>query len=221
MTKRFLLTTLSSKFHWIVERAITNQIAHERALRDDDNTPDEVWAEFDYGNDTVILQIVLDEFNNTHQWVDGNLYVLSEGSMDGYDSSTLQVFGEPIPGGEAVKWVFLAKDFDEACAIKNRLMDFEPYQPMPTNIAIEDTFTASTDSQLIKVDITIYQPQKFDETWQCDYVIKDSGRFLGSDYHSVRGQSGLAVLNQAIQSTKHYLQDLQVQGFVFDKQLGF
>lgn len=34
----------------------------------------------------------------------------------------------------------LAQNWDKACAIKNRLMGFEPYKPMPTNIAINEHY---------------------------------------------------------------------------------
>lgn len=213
MSKRFLLSSIPHKFWWIIKRAIDNQIAHERALRDDDNTPDEVLAELDYGNDTVILQSVLDELNHKHQWVDGNLYVLSEGTVDGYISSTLQIFGQPLPQGEMVKWVFLATDFDEACAIKNRLMDFEPYKPMPSNIAIDEHYVLVKNNERYGVQVCIYQPQHFDDMWQCDYHIDCELLEFRSIYQTVYHKNGLGVLKNAIKDVENVLSEFGKLGF--------
>lgn len=80
-------------------------------------------AGIDYGNHIPILQAVIDEMNNPHQTVVGDLYVLSQ-NADGTET-TLQNFGKPIPSGDKILLVFLAQDFDKAIEIKNRLLGLE------------------------------------------------------------------------------------------------
>lgn len=218
MSKRFLLTSIPHKFWWIIARAIENQIAHENALRNDDDTPDEVLAEFDYGNDTAILEMMLDKFNNKNQWVDGSLYALSQNADD--TQSTLQLFGREAPQGETVKWVFLAKDFDEACAIKNRLMDFEPYKPMPTNIAIDEHYVLVKNEEQYGLTVCIYQPQNFDGIWQCDYHIFCDLPEFSSIYQTVSHKNGLSVLKSAVKSVENELGEFRRLGFkVMENQM--
>lgn len=122
MNEKYLLNPLPSKFIRLAKTAIELEIEREIALVNDDTTPDEILAEIDYGNDTPILKGVVDEMNNPHQVITGDLYVLSQ-TADGTES-TLQLFGKPIPKDETVLLVFLASDFDKAIEIKNRFLGF-------------------------------------------------------------------------------------------------
>ncbi|MDO4450663.1 MAG: hypothetical protein Q4B79_06890 [Moraxella sp.] len=203
MSKKYLLNALPPKFINIAKSAIKNEIARHTALRNDDNTPDEILAEIDYGNDIPILKGVLDEMNNSHQTVMGDLYVVSQ-NADGTET-TLQRFGKPIPSGETVLLVFLAKNFDEACAIKNQLMDFEPYEPMPTNIAINEHYVLKKNKERYALEVIIYQPQNFGGIWQCDYHIGANVPDFQSIYQTVYDTNGLAVLEQALKSIKTQL----------------
>lgn len=211
MSEKYLLNVLPPKFVGITKVAIKNEIARHTALRNDDDTPDEVLAEFDYGNDTWILQMVLDDMSNPHQTVMGDLYVLSQ-TADGTET-TLQSFGKPIPTGETIKWVFLAKDFDEACAIKNQLMGFEPYKPMPTNIAINEHYVLKKNKERYALEVIIYQPQNFGGIWQCDYHIGANMPDFDTIYQTTYDKNGLTVLKSAIKSVENHLTAFRKLGF--------
>lgn len=123
MNQKHLINTLPPKFINIAKVAIKNEIERHTALVNDDNTPDEVLFDIAYGNDIPILKGVLDEMENPHQTVVGDLYVLSQ-TADGTET-TLQNFGKPIPSGDKILLVFLASDFDKAIEIKNRFLGFD------------------------------------------------------------------------------------------------
>lgn len=122
MSEKYLLNSLPPKFINIAKVAIENEMAHHTALTNNDNTPDEVLFGIAYGNDIPILKGVLDEMENPHQTVVGDLYVLSQNADS--TETTLQRFGKPIPIGETVLLVFLAENFDKAIEIKNRFLGF-------------------------------------------------------------------------------------------------
>ncbi|STZ63140.1 Uncharacterised protein [Moraxella lacunata] len=209
--KRHPINTLPPKFVGITKVAIKNEIARHTALINDDNTPDEILADIDYGNDIPILKGVLDEMENPHQTVMGDLYVLSQ-TADGTET-TLQRFGKPIPTGETIKWVFLAKDFDEACAIKNQLMGFEPYKPMSKSIAINERYVLKKNKERYALEVIIYQPQNFGGIWQCDYHIGANVPDFDNIYQTTYDKNGLNVLKSAIKSVENHLTAFRKLGF--------
>lgn len=211
MSEKYLLNALPPKFINIAKSAIIDEIERQTALRNDDNTPDEVLFNIAYGNDIPILQGVLDEMNNSHQTVMGDLYVVSQ-NADGTET-TLQRFGKPIPSGETVLLVFLAKNFDEACAIKNQLMDFEPYEPMPTNIAINEHYVLKKNKERYALEVIIYQPQNFGGIWQCDYHIGANVPDFDTIYQTTYDKNGLNVLKSAIKSVENHLTAFRKLGF--------
>ena len=218
MSEKYLLNPLPPKFINIAKVAIKNEMAHHTALRNDDSTPDEVLFDIAYGNDILILKGVLDEMENPYQTVVGDLYVLSQ-NADGTET-TLQSFGKPIPTGETIKWVFLAKDFDEACVIKNWLMGFEPYKPMPKGIAINEHYALKKNKERYALEIIIYQPQNFGGIWQCDYYIGANVPDFDTIYQTTYDKNGLNVLKNAIKSMENQLTVFRKLGFkVLDNQM--
>ncbi|STZ07469.1 Uncharacterised protein [Moraxella caprae] len=209
--KRHLINTLPPKFINIAKVAIEKEIERHIALINDNNTPDKLLADIAYGNDIPILQGVLDEMNNPHQTVMGDLYVVSQ-NADGTET-TLQRFGKPIPSGETAKWVFLAKDFDEACAIKNQLMGFEPYKPMPKSIAINEHYVLKKNKERYALEVIIYQPQNFGGIWQCDYHIGANVPDFQSIYQTTYDKNGLNILKNAIKSVENQLTAFRKLGF--------
>lgn len=163
------------------------------------------------GNDIPILKAVADEINNPHQMVVGDLYALSQ-NADGTETN-LQRFGKPILNGETIKWVFLAKDFDEACAIKNQLMGFELYKPMPSNIAAYEHYVLKKNKERYALEVRIYQPQNFDGIWQCDYHTACHLPEFQAIYQTVCHKNGLSVLKQAIKGVQNQLTKFRKLGF--------
>lgn len=164
MSEKYLLNALPSEFIALAKIAlakdvIDKQVEQNGVLCDNNNTTDEHLAKIVHRSDGVILQSLLDKIDNPHQTVVSKLYVLSQ-NADGTET-TLQNFGKPIPQGETIKWVFLAQDFDEACAIKNRLMGFAPYEPMPTNIAINEHYVLKKEQRAVCVRSAYLSVTKF------------------------------------------------------------
>ncbi|WP_066802754.1 hypothetical protein [Moraxella oblonga] len=211
MSEKYLLNALPPKFINIAKSAIEKEIKRETALVNDDNTPDELLFDIAYGNDIPILQGVLDEMQNPHQMVLGDLYVFSQ-NADGTET-TLQNFGRALPDGETAKWVFLAKDFDEACAIKNQLMDFEPYKPMPKSIAINEHYLLKKNKERYALEVIIYQPQNFGGIWQCDYHIGANMPDFDTIYQTIYDKNGLNVLKSTIKSVENHLTAFRKLGF--------
>lgn len=208
MREKYLLNALPTKFIDLAKDVIEKQIDR---LCDNGNTTDKALAKTVYKDDIAILQSLLDEMNNPNQMLTGDLYVLSE-NLNG-TQSTLQNFGKAMPTGESVKWVFLAQDWDKACAIKNRLMGFEPYKPMPTNIAINEHYVLKKNKERYALEVHIYQPQNFGDSWQCDYQMACDLPTFKPIYETVHHKNGLNVLKQAIKSVENELSQFKKLGF--------
>lgn len=185
---------LPNKFAWLLKDAISHRMAQMQALLDDDNTPDEKLAEIDYGNDKWILEIIYNDLANKNNRVAMDFYQISQNSDA--TETTLQSFGKPIPTNEKLVMVFSASDVNQAMAIHNQFLGFEPYKPMPETVTATQTLNfideQGIDHQLVT---TLYHPQQFGEQWQCDYQFAGYGLQI---YETVKADNGFTVLNMAM-----------------------
>ncbi|MFW2176752.1 MULTISPECIES: hypothetical protein [unclassified Moraxella] len=122
-----LILDLPSKFYGILQTAVKNEIQRMQVLLEDDTTPEMVLAEMDYGNDQWILKMIADDLANPNHYVETEFYQLSTNA----DSTeyTLTKFGKPISDNEKRLFVFSATDYNQAMAIRNQFLGFEPYKP--------------------------------------------------------------------------------------------
>lgn len=123
-----LLLKLPPKFIGILEEAVSYRINSMQRLLDDPNTTDEELAEIDYANDQSILKTINDDIKNINNQITADFYQLSQ-TKDA-TQTTLQLFGKPIDEEEQLIFVFSAKSYNDAMAIKNRFLGFPMYKPM-------------------------------------------------------------------------------------------
>jgi hypothetical protein len=128
---------------------------------------------------------------------------------------SLQLCDAPIPEGFEVIFTFEAADFNQAMAIRNQFLGFEPYVPFAEHLAATRQLTLFDEHKkaITEVNVLIYQPVKAGENeWHCEYHInidykgkKPKTVNLGGrnviGFDSVQAlQSAFLVIDSAIQA---------------------
>ena len=112
ITNNTLLLNIPTKFFGILTEAINYRIKSMQQLLDNPDATEEQLAYIDYGNDQVILTMILDALKNPHNQVNSAFYQSTQNPDR--TEMTLQEFGKPIPNDEQLTVVFSAKSFDQA-----------------------------------------------------------------------------------------------------------
>ena len=202
-----LLLTLPAKFLGILKEAVSYRIESMQQLLDNPDATEEQLAYIDYGNDQVILTMILDDLKNPHNQIDSAFYQLTRNPDK--TEMTLQEFGKPIPNDEQLTVVFSAKSFDEALAIKNQFLGFAPYKPMPSNIVAAQVYHYQDQKGLAhEITVTLYQPQQFGLIWQCNYQLQGYGESI---YETVLANDSFSVIELSIRDIKAHLEHFESQ----------
>lgn len=202
-----LLLNLPMKFFAILREAVNYRVQSMQQLLDNPEATEEQLADIDYGNDKVILAMILDELKNPHNQVKASFYQLTQNPDK--TEMMLQEFGKPIHNDEQLTFVFSATSFDEALAIKNQFLGFAPFKPMPSNIVATQIYHYQDEQGLEhEITVTLYQPQQFGLTWQCDYQLQGYGESI---YETVTGNDNFAVIEQSIREIKVHVEKFELK----------
>jgi hypothetical protein len=107
-------------------------------------------------------------------------YVLLKNSAE--NSLSVQPFAAPRASAETVLFAFRANSSNEAMAIRNKFLDFEPYVPLSENLVATRELTLYDKNKRAKspVQVLVYQPVKVSDTeWHCEYHINGKMGNLG------------------------------------------
>ncbi|AWT48094.1 hypothetical protein DLE54_00170 [Psychrobacter sp. YP14] len=196
-----LILNISPKFICLLKEAVAYRINAMQQLIDNPNKSEEALEEIDYANDQMVLDMVAHELNNPNNQVEAAFYQLNRNQEN--TELKLQAFGKPIADDEQLSLVFSAKSWEEAEQINNQFLGFEPYKPMPENIVATQTHYFQDKQGIIhEITVTIYQPQQFGNTWQCDYELSGYGE---ERYKTIRSLDSFEVTERAIANLKEEL----------------
>ena len=207
ITNNTLLLNIPTKFFGILTEAINYRIKSMQQLLGNPDSTDEQLAYIDYGNDQVILTMILDALKNPHNQVNSAFYQLTQNPDR--TEMTLQEFGKPIPNDEQLTVVFSAKSFDQALAIKNQFLGFAPYKPMPSIIVAAQVYHYQDQKGLAhEITVTLYQPQQFGLIWQCNYQLQGYGESI---YETVLADDSFSVIELSMRDIKAHLEHFESQ----------
>ncbi len=74
---------------------------------------------------------------------------------------------------EQIILTFFANSYDDAMAIRNKFLNFEPHIPMSKCVIAERilTMTNTINNENSTIRVVIFRPIKTEQDWQCDYQI--------------------------------------------------
>lgn len=203
------LLMLSAKFCAILKHSIQADIQRMQAVLDDDNSSDEQLAEIDYGNDQMILKMILDELNQPNHQIQGQLYQLTQNKNA--TKHHLQYFSELPPDNEQIQFIFSAKNQHEAIAIQQQFLGFAPYQPMPERVISYQHFDfldTNNQNMIHRFTVKIYEFQHFGEMWQSDIVIQGYGE---DNHQTIYAENSLNLFKNITQYIEQYIHLLSVK----------
>lgn len=124
----------------------------------------------------------------------GNIYGITE--LD----NCISLYSKSQPpdnANEKTLLTFFADSYNDAMAIRNKFLGFEPYLPMPENIVAtrQLAITDSQNAQTGKAEIIIYQPQEmlYGE-WKCSFQITGIGN---DSIYGICGVDGFQAIELA------------------------
>lgn len=119
------------------------------------------------------------------------------------NSVTLRRSDQPVADQEQVLLQFFANSYNEAMAIRNRFMDWEPYQPLPKHIAAQRVYDLvdAHQTSIGTVTLTFYQPiPTADSDWLCNYQITGIGNDQVLGIFGVDGVQALLLARHIAQT---------------------